>query len=288
MRREIHTVPQVVGVCIGLLFSAIFLTAYSSRHPQVASIGSRVVLEVIAPFAKTLHYAHDGVVSFIDSYLFLIDAERKNRELEAENRLLQQKLELMHEFQFENIRLRDILGLADKHVGRTVTAASVIGGDPTGWVHSINIDKGSLAGVKVGMGVVNPEGIIGQIVATSPHAARAILIDDPLSNVDVMLQGSRTRGLLEGIGNGRTVMQFVGKDQSVRVGDAIITSGMDSVFPKGVQVGRVEKVSHHVGEMFQEVEVSPAVRFPRVEEVLVVQGSKEVWGSEKHVRVTED
>ena len=274
IRREIHTVPQVVGVCVGLLFSAIFLTAYSSRHPHVANIGSRLLLEVTTPFSKTLHYVQDGVGSFLDRYLLLVDADRKNVELEARVQSLRLELELMREFEFENTRLRDVLALANKHVGETVAAASVIGGDPTGWVHSISIDKGSLAGVEIGMGVVNPEGIIGQIAAVSPHAARVILIDDPLSNVDVMLQQPRVRGLLEGAGQGRTIVQFVGKGQSVRIGDTIITSGMDSVFPKGLLVGRVEKVSHRVGEMFQEVEVAPAVSFPRVEEVLVVRGSK--------------
>ncbi len=274
IRREIHTVPQVVGVCVGLLFSAIFLTAYSSRHPHVANIGSRLLLEVTTPFSKTLHYVQDGVGSFLDRYLLLVDADRKNVELEERVQSLRRELELMREFEFENTRLRDVLALANKHVGETVAAASVIGGDPTGWVHSISIDKGSLAGVEIGMGVVNPEGIIGQIAAVSPHAARVILIDDPLSNVDVMLQQPRVRGLLEGAGQGRTIVQFVGKGQSVRIGDTIITSGMDSVFPKGLLVGRVEKVSHRVGEMFQEVEVAPAVSFPRVEEVLVVRGSK--------------
>lgn len=274
MRREIHTVPQVVGVCVGLLFSAVFLTAYSSRHPHVASIGSRLLLEVTAPFSKTLHYIQDGVGSIVDRYLFLMDADRKNVELEGSVQLLRRELELMREFEFENTRLRSVLALANKHVGETVAAASVIGGDPTGWIHSISIDKGSLAGVEIGMGVVNPEGVIGQIAAVSPHAARVILIDDPLSNVDVLLQESRSRGVLEGIGNGRTIVQFVGKGQSIRIGDAIITSGMDSVFPKGLPVGRVEKVSHRLGEMFQQVEVAPAVSFAHVEEVLVVRGSK--------------
>ena len=83
IRREIHTVPQVVGVCVGLLFSAIFLTAYSSRHPHVANIGSRLLLEVTTPFSKTLHYVQDGVGSLLDRYLFLVDADRKNVELEA-------------------------------------------------------------------------------------------------------------------------------------------------------------------------------------------------------------
>ena len=69
IRREIHTVPQVVGVCVGLLFSAIFLTAYSSRHPHVANIGSRLLLEVTTPFSKTLHYVQDGVGSFLYRYL---------------------------------------------------------------------------------------------------------------------------------------------------------------------------------------------------------------------------
>lgn len=274
VRREIHTIPRVIGACTALLLCALFLTAYSSRNPQLPRIGGRLIAEVSMPISNMVHYIRETFITTIDAYVWLVHTEAENDELREKLSAIQTYVDLAHEFEIENIRLRKLLNLANAYKAETVIAASVIGGDPGGWTHSIAINQGSRSGVAVGMGVIHPRGIVGQVVSVSSHGARVLVFDDPASNVDVLLQERRTRGLLEGAGDGTATIQFIDKDQTVQEGDRVITSGMDMVFPKGLRVGVVKKVSHHIGEMFKVIEVHPSIEFAELEEVLVVNVSK--------------
>lgn len=283
IRREIHTVKSVLSVCVGLLLCALFLTAYSSRNPNVARVGSRMISELVMPVSQAVFYVRTTFLATLDSYVLLVGTEEENAKLRAELDSLKTNVDLAHELEIENVRLRHLLGLVNAHRGITVTAASVIGGDPGGWTHSIAINQGSSAGVAVGMGVINPRGVVGQVVSVSSHGARVLLVDDPASSVDVLLQESRARGLLEGAGNATTTMQFVDKNQLVKEGERVVTSGMDMVFPKGLLVGFVNKVSYHVGDIFKQVEVEPSIEFSKLEEVLVVNVARPTASSSTRV-----
>jgi rod shape-determining protein MreC len=120
------------------------------------------------------------------------------------------------------------------------------------------------------MAVVHPRGVVGQITSVGSNSARVLLVNDHSSGVDVLIQGSRVRGVLEGAGEKVCELKFVTKENPVKVGDVVVTSGMDQVFPKGLVVGTVSHVSAQTGTLFQTVEVRPAVNFARVEEVVVV------------------
>jgi rod shape-determining protein MreC len=126
------------------------------------------------------------------------------------------------------------------------------------------------------MAVVHPRGVVGQITSVSSSSARVLLVSDHSSGVDVLIQGSRVRGVLEGAGEKVCELKFVTKENLVKVGDVVVTSGMDQVFPKGLIVGTVSEVSSQTGTLFQTIEVRPAVNFARVEEVVVVPSSQSI------------
>jgi rod shape-determining protein MreC len=111
---------------------------------------------------------------------------------------------------------------------------------------------------------------VGQVIAVQADAARVLLVSDPTSGVDVLLQDSRARGVLEGAGDNVCELKFIPKDAQVKAGETIITSGMDGVFPKGIIVGRVMQTGQTPGGLFQAIEVRPAVDFAKLEEVLIV------------------
>jgi rod shape-determining protein MreC len=106
------------------------------------------------------------------------------------------------------------------------------------------------------------------------RSAKVILLTDANSGIDVLVQRTRSRGIVSGSLDNGTVLKYMKRSEDVQVGDRLITSGVDGVFPKGLLVGTVIKVNkQHLG-LFQSVEVLPAVQSSRVEEVLVV-GSPE-------------
>jgi rod shape-determining protein MreC len=252
-----------------LLLAALFLTAYSSRNPSVARIGAKLVLEVVAPVAEVADIVTAGLGSVWSRYVFLVRAAEENESLRATIIELEREAGAAREHASENVRLRGLLQVAADHRAEGI-AASVIGGDPSGWSKGVVINRGSSSGVREGMAVIHAGGVVGQVIAVQSDAARVLLVSDPTSGVDVLLQDSRARGVLEGTGDNVCELKFISKDSQVKTGETIITSGMDGVFPKGILVGWVTQTGQTPGSLFQAIEVRPAVDFSKLEEVLLV------------------
>lgn len=260
---------QVIGTAIALLCISFLLTAYSSRHPEVAQVGSVVVSEVIAPFGSAFDATKDGARAAWSRYLFLSGVAVENEQLKQRLARAEGDLAAILEVGRENVRLRELLRFS-REVGIVGVAASVIGSDPSGWVRGVLINRGTSSGIDVGMAVVTPQGVLGQVVAASPDTARVLLITDHSSGADAIVQSSRVRGVLQGAGASGCELRFVTKDAAVKPGDVVVTSGLDRVYPKGLVLGTVATVSAAVPGLFQSVLIKPAADVQRAEEVLVV------------------
>lgn len=183
-------------------------------------------------------------------------------KLEAErNRLL--------EVEATNHRLREVLELRSQLPSGSVTAA-VIGNSASTWFHSFILDKGSADGLLKGMAVVSPTGAVGQVVAVTSRSAKVLLMTDPHSGVDVIVQRSRARGIVSGSLDSAPILKYAKRSEDIQEGDRLITSGLDGIFPKGLLVGTITKVRKKTFGLFQYVEVALAVDPSRIEEVLVV------------------
>ncbi len=277
MRQEISERTHIALVSFGLFVASLFLTAYSARNPAVARVGHTIVLEVTAPFARTANAIAQGVQSVWGRYLYLVSTAQQNESLSRRVSELESRLGMLSEFESENERLRQALSFASERQLRGV-AAAVIGADSSGWIRGLVIDRGSSHGVRPGMAVIHPRGIVGQITSVASNSARVLLVNDHSSGVDVLVQSSRVRGVVEGAGEKVCELKFVTKENPVKVGEVVVTSGMDRVFPKGVVVGTVSHVSAQTSTLFQTIEVRPAVNFARIEEVLVVASGAEESG----------
>ncbi|MDH3557772.1 MAG: rod shape-determining protein MreC, partial [Deltaproteobacteria bacterium] len=135
---------------------------------------------------------------------------------------------------------------------------------------TILIDKGRSDGVTQDMAVVSAEGLMGRVIGVSSHHAKVLLILDANSAVDALIQRSRVRGVLVGLGVDLCLLKYVQRNEDVQVGDQVISSGMGGVFPKGLLLGTVQEVVRGSSGLFQRVEVKPAANFNRLEEVMVV------------------
>jgi len=158
------------------------------------------------------------------------------------------------------------------HLPSGSITASIIGNSASSWFQSCLLDKGSADGIRKGMAVVTPLGVVGQVVSATSHSAKVLLITDANSGVDVLVQRTRARGIVSGSLENVTIMKYVKRSEDIQEGDRLITSGLDAVFPKGLMVGTVVKVRKQNLGLFQSVEVIPAVISSQTEEVLVVNG----------------
>lgn len=253
-----------------LLLATLILYSYNIRQKSVTTFFERGVLSVTAPFQLGIDNAATGVVGLWRNYLWLINTRQRNLELVVENRELRARLNQIDEVTLQNQRLRKLLAFVDD-LDRAALPAQVIGEDVTPWARTIVIDKGVQSGLRQGLPVVASDGVVGRVIKTSSHSSRVLLITDPSSAVAVLLQDTRSRGILRGHGESLSV-EYMEHDTTVQPGDLLVTSGMGGVFPKGLPLARVVSVAVDHLDMFQRIEALPTADFSRLEEVLVVLG----------------
>ena len=150
-------------------------------------------------------------------------------------------------------------------------AASVIGEDLKNWFKCIIIDKGRDHGVKEKMPVITPKGVVGQAVEVNKWHSKVMIINDTNSSVDVYVDGKNSRGILEGIDQTTLKLKYVLKNDEIAIGDKLITSGKDSIYPKGIPVGIIITINRNKAGIFADVDVMPFNNYKRLDEVLIVK-----------------
>jgi rod shape-determining protein MreC len=204
----------------------------------------------------------------------LLDVKSDNDHLRAENDRLQREMRVLRSDVQRVRELESLLGLRERLAAETMTAR-VIAKDisPSFRVVRLAIDKGEQAAVHAGMPVVANQGLVGQIRRVSGRFADVLLTIDPESRVDVVVGESRARGRIEGLGERgryRCRIQFDRMDDRVAVGDEVFTSGLGKKFPASILIGYISKVGSQELGLQQEGEVTPAVDFTRLDEVLIL------------------
>lgn len=190
-------------------------------------------------------------------------------DLREENeRLLAKNAELQEEAQAAK-RLQDLLGLQSSYSLQS-TAARIISTSTDSWSRTVVIDRGSSSGLAIGMPVTNSSGAIGQIIECGPTSATVRLIADENSSVSALVQSSRAQGVLKGSAGGTLHLTLIATDQSVSVGDSVVTSGLGGVYPKGLPLGRVLSVNKNDGDLYYTIVVEPPSSAESFEEVLVI------------------
>lgn len=230
----------------------------------------KMVLEATGPVQKVAASGLNYLLSFKREYLDILGVREENKRLWEELRSYRKLVHKSREALATNTRLKKLLDFKDA-ADYPVVAASVIGKDPSMWFRSIMLDVGTNDGVVKGSPVASSDGIVGQIWSASPGYSKVLLAIAPSSAIDVLLQKSRVRGILKGTGKLTYRLEYVLKTVEVEEGDVVVTAGYGGMFPTGLPVGVVSKVIRKRRGMFHEIEVTPAVDYKTLENVVVIQ-----------------
>lgn len=256
------------GFCLVVAAGLVMTTG---RERTRGDILARMLLEGLAPLQR----ASAGVTGiFARTWRGIGDifrARADNVELRGQVRDLQQKLDTLSEIEIENARLRQLLDFRAQLAGSLVTAR-VIGYDAAGLARTLVIDRGESDGVVKGAAVLVPEGVVGQVFIVSSNAARVLLVSDHNSGVDAVVQRSRVRGIVQGTPEGGCQLKYVKRTDDLQVGDLLVTSGLDGIFPKGLPIGEIASIDRRGQGLFQAAEVRPRFTQRDLEEVLVTRG----------------
>src|ERR1700756_1637783 len=225
-------------------------------------------VDTVTPFEKMLVRIQTSSSGIWHNYFYLRGVRAENRELKAEiERLRLQQVRLSEDAE-QARRLQALLGFKEQFISQTM-AAQVIGSSGSAQSRSIYIDKGAREGVKTDMAVITADGVVGKVLHVYHSTSQVLLIDDQSSGVGALLEKSRLQGVVRGTPAGEVMLEKVMSDQQVQAGEAVLTSGGDRIFPKGLAVGTVSKISQGP-DLFLNIRVKPATDLNKLEEVLIV------------------
>jgi len=261
----------IVGGIVLITVNVILLSITSKSRSTLG--GGRVGLSFVAPFQELVTRSVRFTRGVWRHYFFLASAAQENDILKKMLNESIEKNNQWHEIELANTRLRNLLNF-QKEPNNRVVAAEVIGKDPSGWFKTVIIDKGKAEGLQKGLPVVLPQGIVGQVIEVSSHYSKVMLVIDRNSAVDALVQRSRARGIIKGASADQCRFEFVLRKHDVQIGDTVISSGLDGVYPKGLRIGRVSDLSERKSDIFYDITVAPFVDYETLEEVLVILRSK--------------
>jgi len=264
---------------IGLIVALIGLGAVLDRLGYMGPVKS-LLQAALAPLQGEI----SGTARQFSDY-FAVSANvqalrAKNQELETlVSNLMVENVQLK-EVERENEALRQLLNYTRNNPQFTYETTSVVGRsigvDPTNLLYYIYVDAGTRDGVAKGMPVITDRGLVGRVTAAGPNSAQVLMLIDPASSVNAIIQNSRVTGVVKGNIDGTVTMERIPPTEKVNPGDIVLTSGLGGNFPNKLVIGQITEVTQRDQDMFQVAHIRPTVDFGKLETMLVVTSFKPV------------
>lgn len=258
-----------------LLMINFALMAVDARDTSSKQRAIRVWVQMLAsPFERVTSSAGGVSTGLASKILNFRSTAAENEQLKQKVSSLELELSKSRGAGNENERLKGLLDLKEK-VSYEVVPARVIARDPSVWFNTITIGVGSSSGIELNMPVVAGSGIVGRIVALSPWTAQVMLLTDEQAAAGAVvgqLGESNALGPVKGLGQqGLVEMRFVSGQEKVEVGDYVLTTGQDGIYPPGLSVGEVIEVKHGTATQPHVIYIRPSARVDQLEHVAVLR-----------------
>jgi rod shape-determining protein MreC len=259
----------------GLVLVHLVLISRQVERGGGHSLLGQTVFAVLSPLQRMVGAGLGAVLATWSGYIDLRHVYRENQDLRGRVAALEMEMQRQQDRLREADRLREIAEVKPALPFDTLLA-QVIATDGVPWYRTVTLSRGRADGVALNAPVISTTGVVGRVVAVGPRAAKVQLLLDHESGLGVRIERSRITAVVSGqagfadhVGN-LLAMKFVPVLADVAVGDVVVTSGLDRMFPKGLMVGRVHSVKTTTG-LFKDILVAPSAHFERLEELLVVR-----------------
>ena len=247
-----------------------------ARGSGQSSIFENTLGSLVTPVQGAVRAASDGVRNFVTTWRNYNALQRDYNEISFENEQLRMELQSADEAMAENERLQKLLDAQSTYDSLDPVYAKVIARDTGPWFKSFSVNRGTNHGVATGMAVVNGDGLVGRVYEVGLNYAKVITIIDPRSAVACLMQRTRDNGIMRGqIADSDSAaacyVYYLPNVNSITPGDTVITSGTDSLYPKGLHIGTVTALSLDAGSEGTYAVVTPSADFQRLEEVFILR-----------------
>ena len=267
------------------------MVAIPSRHKSLVLLAGVIVLQVlllavqikrdsqgrlirawtvgaVSPFERAGSYGFGWIRDVWHHYFALQNTTKENEQLRREIDALKLQNAQLQGKAAEADRLALLLNFRRAHADVPMIGARVIGASGGTASQTIQLDRGERDGIRKNMGVITPDGVVGKVIEAYRNASQVLLLTDKDSGVGAMLADSRVQSPVGGQGEPLLTMKYVPNDEPVNLGDRVITSGMDRIFPRDLPVGTVAEIKS--GNPFKQIRIKPAANLERLEEVIVL------------------
>jgi len=273
--RTQKEIRQRAPIWLGmLLFANLIIMAVDARDSTTRQRLFRVWIQAAAAPAQSISSKAGGAGTNLIRQIVSFRSTAIENEL-LKQQLSQKELELKNALQSteENERLKGLLNLKEQ-TGYDQVAARVIARDSSVWFNTITINRGSSSGVGLNMPVVTAGGIVGRVIAVSPWTAQVMMVTDEKAaagGIVGQLSGSGALGSVTGLGETDLIeMRYVSGLEKVEVGDYILTTGQDGIYPPGLNIGEVVQVKHGTATQAHQIFIKPSAKLDQLEEVAVL------------------
>jgi rod shape-determining protein MreC len=265
--RVIQTVQRPLILLATVVLAQVLLLAVQIKRGEVR------LIRVVAVWAMTLvqrpaAYLIDSAGGAWNSYVGLRHARKENEDLRNELAQLKLRMAQLEGSAAEAKRLGVLLAFREANAEVPMVAARIVGAGASETSRTLYIDRGEADKIHKNMGVITPDGVVGKVLEVYAKTSLILLITDKDSGAGAMLANTRTLGIARGTGEPTVELRNVINDQDVAVGETVVTSGLDQIYPKDLPLGMVTSVEK--GNPFKLIHVKPAARLDRLEEVLVL------------------
>ena len=261
---------QLIIISTVLALFSLHLALTGKRDYERGYLLKELLAYTVAPAQKMVLGAEAFVKGIWTDYVFLVGVRDDNETLTKTVAALRQENNRLVEELKLNERLRALIEYREG-LPYSAYGAGIIALNKESWTRTVVVDKGKEDGIAKDRAVISPHGIVGRILEVQNHTARVLLATDLRSNIDVVIQRTRVKGVVEGNGSDGIILKYIRQVDDVQVGDLVVTSGLSGIFPKGLVVGEVTRVEKSGDNFFKNVEVRPAVDLGKLEEVLVLR-----------------
>ena len=252
----------------GVIVLQILLLAVQIKRDSQGRLIRVWTVGAVTPFERAGATGIGGIRGAWHHYFALQNASRENERLHHENDTLKLQINQLQSKAAEADRLAVLLNFRHAHQDVPMLGARVIGTSADTASQTIYLDRGERDGIRRNMGVITPDGVVGKVVESYRDTSQVLLLTDKDSGVGAMLVDSRIQSPVGGDGEPLLAMKYVPNDDNVNLGDHVVTSGMDRIFPRDLPVGTVSQIK--AGNPFKQIRIRPAANLERLEEVIVL------------------
>jgi len=222
----------------------------------------------VSPFQRAGASGIGGIRGVWNHYFALQNASRENERLRSENDTLKLQINQLQSRAAEADRLARLLNFRQAHQNVPMLGARVIGTSADTASQTVYLDRGERDGIRRNMGVITPDGVVGKVIESYSNTSQVLLLSDKDSGVGAMISESRIQSPVGGVGEPLLSMKYVPNDDEVNLGQHVVTSGMDRIFPRDLPVGTVSQIKS--GNPFKQIRIRPSANLERLEEVIVL------------------